>query len=91
MVFFFKNVVINKFIPIFYVLISDRSEQLYDSIFKSIINILTQNNNYNINIITITSDAEPCLINSLNNCFNNLQRINYWNHFKDDIILNSKN
>ena len=53
-------------IPGFYILMSNKSEYLYDIIFKSIIRIITQNNKYNFRLNTITTDSEQSLINSIN-------------------------
>ena len=35
--------------------------------FKSVKNLLTQNNIYKLQIINITTDTEPALINAINN------------------------
>ena len=61
--------------------------------------ILTQFNQYKLNIITITNDTEIELINALNNDFENLTRIGFWFHLKQNLIkyaricglLNNKN
>jgi hypothetical protein len=45
--------------------------------FKSVKNILTQNNIYKLQIITITTDTEPTLINAINNNFGMINRIGY--------------
>lgn len=57
---------------------------------QSIIAILTQFNNYNIIIDTITTDAEEALVNPIKNNFNNTQRLSCLFHLKQDIILNAK-
>ena len=43
--------------------------------FKSVKNLLTLNNIYKLQIITITTDIEPALINAINNNFDNIHRI----------------
>ena len=53
-------------IPGFYILMSNKSEYLYDIIFKAVIRIITQNNKYNFILNTITTDSEQSLINSIN-------------------------
>ena len=61
--------------------------------------ILTQFNQYKLNIITITNDTEIELINALNNDFENLTRIGFWFHLKQNLLkyaricglLNNKN
>ena len=42
---------------------SNKTEILYDLIFKSVIRILSQNNIYQLQIKTITTDTELALIN----------------------------
>ena len=78
---------------------SNKTEAMYDLIFKSVIRILTQQHNFELNIITITTDTELALINSVENNFRNTQRIGCWFHLHQDLIreakimglLNSKN
>ena len=48
--------------------------------------ILTQFNQYKLNIITITTDIEIALINALNNSFENLTRIGLWFHLKQNLL-----
>ena len=52
--------------------------------------ILTQNNNYNLNIKIITKDSELALINPINNNFSNSQRISCWFHLKQDLLREEK-
>ena len=54
---------------------SNKTEILYNMVFKSVKNILTQNNIYKLQIITITTDTETALINAINNNFDNIHRI----------------
>ena len=54
---------------------SNKSEIIYDMIFKSIKNILSQNNIYELKFDTITTDTELALINPININFPNTQRI----------------
>ena len=51
-------------------------------VFKSVKNLLTQNNIYKLQIITITTDTEPTLINAINNNFGMINRIGCWFHLK---------
>ena len=50
---------------------SNKAEAMYDLIFKSVKRILTQNYIFELNIITITTDTELALINSVENNFRN--------------------
>ena len=53
-------------IPGFYILMSNKSEYLYDIISKLIIRIITQNNQYNFRLTIITINQEQSFINSVN-------------------------
>ena len=90
LIILFKDIVINEYIPCFFILMSNKYEILYNLIMQSIKDILTQFNNYNIIIDTITTDAEEALVNSIKNNFNNTQRLSCLFHLKQDIILNAK-
>ena len=59
---------------------SNKTEAMYDLIFKSVKRILTQQYIFELNIITITTDTELTLINSVENNFRNTQRIRCWFH-----------
>ena len=50
----------------------NKTEILYNMVFKPVKNLLTQNNMYKLQIITITSDMENALINAINNNFDNI-------------------
>ena len=53
----------------------NKTEVLYDVIFKSIYNILNQNDIYELEFNTITTNTEIALINDLNYIFKNFTRI----------------
>ena len=59
-------------------------------IFKSIKNILSRNNIYELKIDTITTDTELALINAIHINFPNTQRNGYWFHFKQDLMREDK-
>ena len=82
LIIIFKDIVIAQYLPAFYVLMSNKTENLYDLIFKSIIRILTQNNLYDLDIQSITTDTETALINAVNNNFKKAKRIGCWFHLK---------
>ena len=69
---------------------SNKSEILYDLIFKSIIRILTQNNLYNERYQTITIDKEIALINAVKINFENTTRIGCWFHLKQNLLNQAK-
>ena len=65
----FKDIIIHDYLPGFYILVSNKSEQMYDIVLRTIYRILSQNNMYMLNIKTITTDTELALINSINSNF----------------------
>ena len=69
---------------------SNKTEILYDLIFKSVKRILTQFNLYKLQIESITTDSEIALINSVNNNFENSKRIGCWFHLNQDLIREAK-
>ena len=58
--------------------------------FKSVKNLLTQNYIFKLQIITITIDTEPALINAINNNFGMINRIGCWFHLKQDLIREAR-
>ena len=54
----FKDIITSEYLPSFYVLMSNKAEILYNLVFRSIKNIITQQDIYNLNIIAITTDSE---------------------------------
>ena len=50
LIIIFKDVITSDYYPGFYILMSNKTEIIYDMIFKSIKNILSQNNIYNLTI-----------------------------------------
>ena len=89
LIIIFKDIVIAQFTA-FYVLMSNKTENLYDLIFKSIIQIFTQNNLYDLDIQSFTTDTEIALINSVNNNFKKAKRIGFWFHLKQDLVYKAK-
>jgi len=85
-----KDIIINEYIPCFYILMSHRNEILYTLVFQSINNILTQNGHYKLNITIITTDAEKALINGINNTFTNITRVSCWFHLKQNLFKKAR-
>ena len=69
---------------------TNRTEILYDLIFKSVIRIITQQKSYTLNILTITTDTELALINAVHNNFPTANRIGCWFHLNQDLIREAK-
>ena len=53
----FKDIITKEYYPGFYILMTNKTEILYDLIFKSVKRIITQQNIYSLNILTITIDT----------------------------------
>ena len=86
LIIIFKDIITADYIPGFYILMSNRTEILYNMAFKSVKNILTQNNIYKLELKTVTTDTEIALINAINDTFDNIQRLGCWFHLKQDLI-----
>ena len=86
LIILYKDIIIKEKIPLFFVLMSNRKEELYNRVFSSIIDILTQHYVYDIALTTITTDTEFALINSVKNTFLGVQRIGCWYHLKEDLV-----
>ena len=86
----FKDIIIKEKLPVFYILMSNRKEELYKKIFDSILDILTQNYIYDLQLISITSDTENALINAIKAIFTGVQRIGCLYHFKANLIKEAK-
>ena len=69
-------------ISIFFILLSNKRQELYNLSFQAFKRILTQQNNYDIDIFTIITDQETALINVVNNNFKYTYRIGCWYHYK---------
>ena len=90
LIILFKDLLISQYIPCFYILMSNKTEILYDLIFKSIKRILTQNNQYQVAYQTITRDTEIALINAVKINFDNTTRIGCWFHLKQNLLNQAK-
>ena len=82
LIILFKDLIITEKLPVFYILMINRKEELYKRIFDSILDILTQNYIYDLQFISITSDTENALINAIKEIFVGVQRIGCLYHFK---------
>ena len=57
LIILFKDIVINEYLPCFFILMSYKNQQLYNLVFQSVKNIWTQYEIYLLKIETITTDA----------------------------------
>ena len=67
-----------------------KTEKLYDIVFNSIINIITENRKIDINVLSIVTDTEKALINAIRKYFPNSKRIACFFHYNHDILRNIK-
>ena len=99
LIIIFKDYITSEYYPGFFILMSNKTEILYDLIFKSLKRIISQQNIYNLTFKTITTDTEIALINAVERNFDKIKRIGCWFHLSQDLIrearlmglLNSKN
>ena len=69
---------------------NSKKEILYNYIFESIIKLLTDDKNKEIQFETIVTDQEPGLVNVISKIFPKSQRIACQFHYKQDILRNIK-
>lgn len=86
----YKDIITELKIPGIFILLSGKNQFLYDYIFSSIINIVTNNRKFDLNILLIVSDSEKALVNSIKKNFPNSLRISCYFHYKQDLIRNIK-
>ena len=64
LIIMYKDIITELKIPGIFILLNDKSQILYDYVFNSVINIITNNREYDLNILSIVTDSEKALINS---------------------------
>ena len=65
-----------------------KKEEYYDLVFKDILDIVTFQKKFSININTIVTDTEKGLINIIKKYFPTSKRISCLYHYKQDLIRN---
>ena len=65
----YKDIITNIKIPGIYILLNAKNEILYDYVFHSLLNIITSNRKYDIDIKSIVTDSELALINIIKKIF----------------------
>ena len=78
-------------IPAIYILINGKYEIFYNHVLESIINLITQNREYELNVETVVTESEKALINSVKKYFQNSRRKACFFHYKQNIIKNIRN
>lgn len=90
LIFMYKDIITDKKLLVFYILVNSKEQQLYDLVFDSIIKIIHSFGCKEINTETVVTDQETALINRVNKYFPNAQRISCYFHYKSDIFKNLK-
>ena len=90
LIIMYKDIITNLKIPAFYILMNGKKEIYYNIVFESIINIITDFRKIDIEIISVVSDSEKGLINTITKYFPNAQRISCYYHYTQDIVRNIK-
>ena len=67
-------------LPGCFIIMNNKTYNLYLNILESLKNILSQNNIYNLNILSLTTDTEPALINAINTIIPKINRFNCYFH-----------
>lgn len=84
LIILFKEIIIKEKIPLFFILISNRREELYKRIFNSVIEILTQYYILDLPVISIITIQDYRLLKQLNQLSIGVQRIGWFYHLKDN-------
>ena len=68
----------------------NKTEILYDLVFKAVIRLITQQNIFKLEFQTITTDTEIALINAVTNNFPEVHRLGCWFHLNQDLIREAR-
>ena len=90
LIFMYKDIITELKIPGIYALLNNKSEKIYELVFKDVLKILTWNSLRELNVKTVVTDSEKALINNVNRFFPNAQRVACYYHYKSDILRNIK-
>ena len=75
LIFMYKDIITELKIPSIYALLNNKSEKIYELVFKDVLKILTWNSLRELNVKTVVTDSEKALINNVNRFFPNPQRV----------------
>ena len=90
LIIIFKDIITSEYYPGFYILMSNKTEILYDLVFKAVIRLITQQNIFKLEFQTITTDTENALINAVTNNFPEVHRLGCWFHLNQDLIREAR-
>ena len=91
MILMYKDILTSLNIPAIYILLNGKYEIFYKHVLESLINLITQNREYELVVETIVTDSEKALINAVKKYFPNVRRIACFFHYKQNIIKNIRN
>ena len=91
MILMYKDILTSLNIPAIYILINGKYEIFYNHVLESVINLITQNREYELEVETVVTDSEKALINAVKKYFPNVRRIACYFHYKHNIIKNIRN
>lgn len=87
LIIMFKDVITHEKYPGFFIIMNNKTEELYTRIFYSVLNILTQNKIYSLKLEFIITGTEMAMINAIHTVFINIKRIGCYFHLKYDCFL----
>ena len=90
MVIEYKDIITKEKIPDMFILLNNKTEELYTLCLESAANIITQYGIYDLNLESITTDTEFALMNACNRIFPNVLRIGCLFYFKQDLLSNMR-
>ena len=85
LVFMFYDIISKIKIPGLFAVTNCKIEEIYMKVLKSVYNILTYNEKYELKVKFITTDTELALVNSVKKIFKNAKRIGCYFHYKYDM------
>ena len=90
LIIMYKDDVSENKIPGLYILMNNKSEKSYEIVFKSVLNIINKDKEYNLEIKSVVTGEEIELINVVKKVFPNARLISCLFHYKQDIMKNVK-
>ena len=88
LVLMFNDIITNINIPGLFILLNGKYEKFYEIVFQSMLNIITQNREYELKAKVIVTDSESALRNSLKKIIPNVMYITCFFHYTQDILRN---
>ena len=90
LIIIFKDIITSEYYPGFYILMLNKTEILYDLVFKAVIRLIMYQNIFKLEFQTITTDTENALINAVTNNFSEVHHLGCWFHLNQDLIREAR-